>query len=79
MEANIITSEVEEEDSTTCTNARMTKLDDEDKNTMPKTPSLEHAMMNEEKEGKELMTLKTKIGSNDVSNTLRKFGFAQYV
>ncbi len=57
-----------EKDSTTCTNAKMMKSDDE-----------EESMTNEEEENLESRTSRTKIGSNDVNNTFRNFGFASYV
>jgi hypothetical protein len=41
MEANTITSEVEEDDSTTFINEGRTKSNDEEESTMPKTLSLE--------------------------------------
>jgi hypothetical protein len=51
VEANTITSKVEEEDSTTCVDVGMTELDHKEKNMMPKTQNLEENMTNEEKEG----------------------------
>jgi hypothetical protein len=36
-------------------------------------------MIDEEEEGLESATPRTKIGSNDVNNTPKEVGFAQYV
>ncbi len=47
VEANTITSKVEEEDSTTCINAKMIELDHKEKNTMHDTQSTEENMTNE--------------------------------
>jgi hypothetical protein len=69
VEANIAISEVEEEDSGACVDGGLTKSNEEDKNTIPKTQSLEENMTNEEEEGSKLATPRTKIGSNDVNNT----------
>ncbi len=41
VEANTNTSQVEEEDSTTCTNVKLTKLDDKEESMMPKPQSPE--------------------------------------
>jgi len=73
VEANIAISEVEEKDSRACVDGRLTKSE-EDKNTILKTQSLEENMTNEEEEGLKLATPRTKIGSNDVNNTLKEVG-----
>jgi hypothetical protein len=79
VEANTIISEVEKEDSTTCTNARMTKLDDKEESMIPEPQSLEENMIDEEEENLESTTPRIETGSNDVSSTPREAGFAQYV
>ncbi len=71
MEANTTICKVKEEHSKTCANGRLIKLD-EDKNTMQKTQSLKENMIDEEEEGLELATPKTKTSFNDVSNTPKK-------
>ncbi len=76
---NTITNEVEEEDSTTCVNTRMTESYDEENNTMPLAQSPKGNMINEEKESVEPTTLRTKMGSNDVSNTPKEVRSTQYV
>ncbi len=42
---------------------------------MPKTPCPKDVMTDEEEENIELVTPKTEMGYNDVSNTTRKIGF----
>jgi hypothetical protein len=74
VEANITINEVEEEDSRACVDGGLTKSDEEDKSTIPKTQSLEENMTNEEEEGSKLATPRTKIGSNDVNNTPKEVG-----
>ncbi len=74
MEADIAISEVQEEDSEACIDGGLTKSDEEDKNTIPKTQSLEENMTNEEEEGSKLATPRTKIGFNDVNNTPKEVG-----
>ncbi len=51
VEANTIASKVEEEDSTTCVDAKMIELDHKQKNTMPNTQSPTENMTNEKMEG----------------------------
>jgi hypothetical protein len=68
-----------EKDSTTCTNAKMMKSDDEEESMMLEPRNPEESMTNEEEENLESRTSRTKIGSNDVNNTFRNFGFASYV
>ncbi len=51
MEANIISSEVEEEDCETCPYGGMMESDDEEESIVPKTPCLEDVMTDEEDEG----------------------------
>jgi len=46
---------------------------------VPKTPCPKDAMMDEEEEGMELVTPRTKTGSNDANNTPKEIGFAKYV
>ncbi len=75
MKANIAISEVEEEDSRACVDGGLTKSYENDKSTMLETQSLEENMMNEEEEGLELATPRTKTGSNDVNSTPREVGF----
>jgi hypothetical protein len=70
MEVNTISNEVEEKDFTTCPNVEMMKSDDKEKNTVLETPCPKNTMANEEKESTKLVTPWTKIGFNDVSNTL---------
>jgi hypothetical protein len=70
MEANTISNKVEEKNFTTCPIGEMTKLDDEEKSMVPKTPCPKDAMTNEEKESMELVTSRIEMGFNDVSNTL---------
>jgi len=78
VEANTITSEVEEEDSTTCANVEMMELDDKEDSTMPKPQSPKENMTNEEEKSPKL-TPRTKTGSDDVSNTPKEVGSTQYV
>ncbi len=63
-------------DFVTCANARMTKLDEKEENMMPDLQSPEENMTNEEKKNLELVTPRIETGSNDVSNTPKKVGFA---
>ncbi len=72
-----ISNEVKEEDFATCLDGKMVKLDDKEKNTMPKTTCLENTMMDfkKEEEGMKLTTPSLKMGSNDVNNTLKKIGY----
>jgi hypothetical protein len=72
-----INNEVKEKDFATCLDGKMVKLDDEEKNTMPKTKCLENTMMDfkKEEEGTKLTTPSLKMGSNDVNNTLLKIGY----
>jgi hypothetical protein len=79
VEVNTIISEVEKEDSTTCTNAGMTKLDGEEENMIPKPQSPKENMTYEEEESLDLATPRIEMGSSDVSSTPRKVGFAHYV
>jgi hypothetical protein len=51
VEANTISSKVKEEDFTTCLDGKMTKLDEEEKNTVLKTLCPKDVMTNEEEEG----------------------------
>jgi hypothetical protein len=76
VEANTISNKVEEEASVVCPNGGMMELNDKKESVVPKTPCLEDAMLNAKEEGMELTTLRTKIRSNDVSNTPRKIGYA---
>jgi hypothetical protein len=68
-----------EEDSTTCLDGGMTKLDDEEKNMMPKTPCPKDAMTDEEEESTKLTTLKTKMDYSDANNKPKEIGSTQYV
>jgi hypothetical protein len=79
VKVNIISNGVEEEDFATRFDGGMMESDDEEENTVPKTPCPKNAMMDEEKEGTKLITPRTKMGSNDNSNTPRKIGSTQYV
>ncbi len=79
VEANTITSKVEKEDFTTCTNVGMTELDDEEDNMIPEPQSPEENMIDEEEESLESTTPRIETDSNDVSSTAREVGFAQYV
>jgi hypothetical protein len=74
METNTINNKVEEKDSKTCLDGEMTK-----ENMVPKTPCPKDVLTNEKEKNKELVTPRTKMGYNDVSNTTRKFGFNEYV
>jgi len=78
VEANTITNEVEEEDSTTCANVEIMESDDKENNTMPKPQSPKENMTNEEDESPKL-TPRTKMGFNDVSNTPKEVGSTQCV
>jgi hypothetical protein len=75
MEANTISSEVEEEDCETCPNGGMTKSDDEEENIVLETPCPKNIVMDEE-EGMEPTTLRIKTGYNDASSTLKEIGCA---
>jgi hypothetical protein len=75
VEANTISSEVEEEDCETCPNGGMTKLNDEEESTMFKTPSPKNLVTYEE-EGMELATPRIKMDYNDASSTLIEIGSA---
>ncbi len=77
MEANTISSEVDEEDPTTCPNGEMMESNDEERNMVLKTPCLENTMTDSKKEGMKLITPKSKMGSNDVTNTPKKIGYTQ--
>jgi hypothetical protein len=77
MEANTINSEVDEEDPTTCPNGEMMESNDEERNMVLKTPCLENIMTDSKKEGTKLTTLKSKMGSNDVTNAPKKIGSTQ--
>jgi hypothetical protein len=79
VEANTTINEVEEEDSRTCANGGLLESNEEDENTMLETQSLKENMIDEEEEGLELVTPRTTISSNDVSNTPKEVGFARYV
>ncbi len=79
MEANTINNEVEEKDSIACPNGEMKESDDQKKNIMLKTPCPKAATKDEEEESMELVTPRTKMGFNDMDNTLKFFGFTQYV
>jgi hypothetical protein len=79
VEANTITSKVEKEDFTTCTNVGMMELDDEKDSMIPEPQSPEENMIDEEEESLESTTPRIETDSNDVSSALREVGFAQYV
>ncbi len=57
----------------------MTEPYDEENSTMLEPQSPKGNMIYEEKESVKLTTLRTKMGSNDVSNTLKEVGSTQYV
>jgi len=77
----IISSKVEKEDSTTCLKGRMTKLDEEEESKVPKTTYPKDTIMDskEEEENIELMTPRSKMGSNDVNNTPVEIGSTLYI
>jgi len=72
VEANTITSKVEEEDFATCVDVEMTEFDHKEKNTTLETQNPEENMTNEEKEGLEPSTPRIETSSNDVNNTPRE-------
>jgi hypothetical protein len=76
VEANTISSEVEEEDYETCPNGKMMKLNDEEESTMFKRPCPKNLVTYEEEEGMELATPRIKMDYNDASSTLKEIGFA---
>ncbi len=65
-----------EEDFVAFANAKMTELDDEEKNMMPDLQSPKENMTNEEKKSLELAMPRIETSSNDLSNTPKKVGFA---
>jgi len=72
-EANTISNKVKEEDSKTCLDGKMTKLDEEEKNTMLKTPCPKDVMTDEEEEStKPTTTPRIKTGYNNASIHLKK-------
>ncbi len=73
MEANTISNEVEQNNFATFPNGKMTKLDDEKESTVPRTPCLKDAMIDEE-EGSELATPRIETSSNDLNNTPKEIG-----
>jgi len=75
MEANTINNKVDENDFATFSDGKMMESDDKEKNTVPRTPSLEDAMIDAEEENMELTTLKIKTNSNDLKNTPKEIGF----
>jgi hypothetical protein len=79
MEANTISNEVDEEDSTTCPNDEMMELNEEEKNMVVKTPCLENTMTDSNEEDIEPTTPRLKMGSNDVTNTPKKISSIHYV
>ncbi len=79
MEANTISSKVDEEDSTTRPIGEMMELDDKEESMVLQTPCLENTMTNSNEEGIEPMTPRSKMGSNDVTNTPKIIGSTQYV
>jgi hypothetical protein len=75
VEANTTINEVKEgEDFGACVDGGLIELDEKDKNTMPKTQSLKENVTNEEEEGLESATPRTKRGSNDVNNKPKEVG-----
>jgi hypothetical protein len=56
-------------------------LDGEEESEVPKTTYLEDTTMDleEEYEATKLATLRSQMRSNNVNNTPREYGFAQYV
>jgi hypothetical protein len=72
VEANTINNKVKEEDSTTCLDGKMTKLDEEGKNKVLKTPCPKDVMTDEEEEGMETTTSKIETGYNNASIHLEK-------
>ncbi len=59
MEANTISNQVEEEDSTTCPDGGMTKSKDKEENMMPKKPCPKDAMVDDEEPSMEPVTQRT--------------------
>jgi hypothetical protein len=74
VEANTISNEVEEDNSTTFLDGKMIELDDEKESMMPRTPCLKDAMTDEEEEGTKLARPRIETCSNDSSNTPKKIG-----
>lgn len=74
MEANTINSKVDENDFATFSDGKMMESDDKEKNMVPRTPSLEDAMTDEEEENMELTTLRIKTSSNDPKSTPKEIG-----
>jgi hypothetical protein len=63
VEANTTANNVEEEDFGACVDGRMTKSNNEKRNTMLKTQSPKENMTNEDEEGTKLATPNIKMGS----------------
>jgi len=61
VEANTINSKVKEEDYETSPNGKMTKLDDKEESTVPKTLHPKDVVMDEEEDGTEPMTTRIEI------------------
>ncbi len=61
VEANTINSKVKKEDYETCPNGKMTKLDDKEESTVPKTLHPKDVVMDEEEDGTEPMTTRIEI------------------
>jgi hypothetical protein len=74
MEANTISSEVDEEDFATCPNGEMMESYDKKESMVLKTPCLENTMTDSKEEGMKSTTPRSKMGSNDVTNTPKKIG-----
>ncbi len=72
MEVNTIISKVEEEEYETCSDDGIIKLDDEEKNIVLETPCPKDVVIDEEEEGTELTTPRTKIGYNVQATHLKK-------
>jgi hypothetical protein len=74
VEAVTISNKVEKEDCETCPDGEMMELDDEEESMMFETPCPEDVVTDEEEEGMESMTPRTKTSYNNANNRLEKIG-----